>query len=85
MAQIAPFLQIEELNAQLVPAGPNRLRRVDGQKVDSLPGQPRVQLSDSIALSEQLTTDLLVPELDYLAPKLWLVCFMSANGEIVGE
>ena len=39
----------------------------------TLPGQPRVQL-DPRELESYLREELLTPQLDQLAPKLWLVC-----------
>ena len=52
--------------------GPSMLRRTNA-KFSTLPGQPRIRL-DQAELQKYLRSELLLPELDRLAPKLWLVC-----------
>ena len=51
--------------------GSAALCRIDRAK-KTLPGQPRVHLESS-ELIEYLEKDLLLPQLDHLAPHLWLV------------
>lgn len=69
-----PFPEIYQLNNQLrldrskIPA---KLYRNDNSWT-ALPGQPRIQL-DSAELDDYLQRELLVPQLDQLAPRLWLV------------
>ena len=73
--ELCPFLEIHQLNKQLHFGSIGtwgRLRRTDNNP-NTLPGQPRVQL-ETDALREYLKAELLTPELDRLAPKLWLVC-----------
>jgi hypothetical protein len=47
-----------------------------------LPGQPRISLSDTTRLEEYVKKAFVVPDLDQLAPKLWLV---SLQGDLVGR
>ena len=51
------------------------LRRSNA-KYSTLPGQPRVRL-DQHELQKYLQSEFLLPQLDRLAPKLWLVCLSA--------
>ena len=69
-----PFPEEHELEEELQfdrSKLPAMLCRTD-QNDTTLPGQPRVQLN-SDELDIYLAKELSVPELDKLAPKLWLV------------
>ena len=70
-----PFSSDVELNRQIglgdVSQGVN-IHRSDGTS-DSLPGQPRVALTEPVKLKRYLEEEHLTTELDTLAPKLWLV------------
>ena len=71
-----PFPEIYQLNSQLrydrseVTA---KLCRIE-HDCKTLPGQPRIRL-DSPELDDYPGNNLLLPQLNRLAPKLWLVCF----------
>ena len=70
----SPFPEECELNSQLqldcskLPA----LLSCKDHTYTTLPGQPRVQL-ESEELDKYLDQEISVPQLDELAPKLWLV------------
>lgn len=69
-----PFPEIHQLDDQLQldhSKEPIELCCVD-HSCKSLPGQPRVRL-DRVGLDIYLKKDLSLPELNQLAPKLWLV------------
>jgi hypothetical protein len=65
-----------ELNKDLIlvplTSGENGLQRAGQQCPQSLPGQARVSL-DRGPLQEYLREEFLVPDLDRMAPYLWLV------------
>ncbi|MCJ1356798.1 MAG: hypothetical protein MMC33_006794 [Icmadophila ericetorum] len=65
-----PFPESHQLDIQLRLASSDSLVRADGQL--TLPGQPRVVLKQS-EIERYMEKDILVPTLDQLAPKLWLV------------
>ena len=70
-----PFSLEVELNKQLelvAIAQDINIRRSDGSGT-SLPGQPRVALTESMELKQYLDEEHSTTELDTLAPKLWLV------------
>lgn len=70
-----PFSSELELNKQLkleTAAQGTNLRWCDGSST-SLPGQPRVALTESMNLKQYLDEEHLTTDLDTLAPKLWLV------------
>ena len=70
-----PFSSEIELNKQLdfgAVAQDSNIRRSDGSST-SLPGQPRVALTESMVLKQYLHEEHSTTELDILAPKLWLV------------
>lgn len=74
MAQI-PFPRVHQLNIQLgfsTIRSPLALNRSD-QTSDTLPGQPRISLYAS-GLDNYVLKEHSTPELDSLAPWLWLVC-----------
>jgi hypothetical protein len=70
-----PFEEVDQLNTELVlskdPGQDWMLRCTNAVRI-TLPGQPRVQL-DPESVKEYLAIDLLTPELNKLAPHLWLV------------
>lgn len=71
-----PFPEIHQLESHLqldLPNVPTELCGVD-RSCKSLPGQPRVRLG-RVELGNNLKKDLSLPELDQLAPRLWLVRF----------
>lgn len=72
---VATFPEEVELNSELkISHSTDRdaLVRTDPNST-TLPGQPRIGL-DITSITNYLVEDLLTPELDRLAPKLWLVC-----------
>ena len=74
-----PFREHGQLNVQLLQVGRARLRRANSQDSDTFPARPCIRLANSVALQEYLAADLLVPQLDRLAPKLWLVSSVYAH------
>ena len=54
------------------------------EKTSTLPGQPRVRL-DHTELHRYLKDELLVPQLDQMAPRLWLVCQVSSHSQTCGS
>lgn len=56
-------------------SAPPRLYRVPGES-STLPGQPRIGL-DRSDLNEYLQREHLTPDLDLLAPNLWLASFTT--------
>jgi hypothetical protein len=76
----APFSETHQLNQELELDNAKALRRIQladptrraGPNSTTLPGQPRVELR-SPGLEEYLEKEFLVPLLDRLAPRLWLV------------
>ena len=75
MANI-PFEAIDELNKELSTedvAPGIRMRRSDGRN-STLPGQPRILVDKYENLSKYIIEEHTTPELDEMAPKLWLVC-----------
>lgn len=85
-----PFSSEVELNKQLelgVVTQDANIRRSDGSST-SLPGQPRVALTDSVDLKQYLTEEHSTTDLDKLAPKLWLVSMASkttGSSKLIGE
>ena len=79
-----------ELNKQLelgAVAQDTNIRRSDGSST-SLPGQPRVALTESMDLKHYLAEENSTTELDTLAPKLWLVSTTIQSNDssrIIGE
>ena len=71
-----PFSSDVELNKQLelgaVDSQDVSIRRSDGGST-SLPGQPRIALTEPMELEKYLDEEHSTTELDILAPKLWLV------------
>ena len=83
-----PFQENQQLNTELridgaISDGAVGLRRADSTS-NTLPGQPRVNLQDR-ELGDYLQAELLVPQLDYLAPKLWLVCYSSLGEKPIAQ
>ncbi|KAI4191396.1 MAG: hypothetical protein LQ348_003530 [Seirophora lacunosa] len=80
---LVPFPKDAELNQQLKSVDPATfgscsLVRTDEPRFQCLPGRPRTLLhSDS--LYQQLERDLCTPDLDTLAPHLWLVATQSSS------
>lgn len=71
-----PFPESHQLDGQLrldLSKVPTELSCVD-QGCKTLPGQPRVLL-DRVELDKYLRKELSLPELNRLAPMLWLVNF----------
>lgn len=69
-----PFSEAYQLNHELEldnSEAITALRRTD-PSLTALPGQARVELRSS-KLDEYLREEFLVPQLDQLAPRLWLV------------
>ena len=69
-----PFTEAHQLNEQLdvrVSKAPGEA--LGNAKLNTLPGQPRIPL-DGCKLLDHLREELLVPQLDQIASKLWLVC-----------
>lgn len=85
-----PFSSEVELNKQLelgAVAQDTNIRRSDGSST-SLPGQPRVALTESMDLKHYLAEEHSTTELDTLAPKLWLVSTTIQSNDssrIIGE
>lgn len=85
-----PFSLQVELNKQLelvAVAQDMNIRRSDGSGT-SLPGQPRVALTESMELKQYLDEEHSTTELDTLAPKLWLVSTRSRlqrSSRLIGE
>jgi hypothetical protein len=73
---VSLFPEEVELNRELKISQstyPYALVRTD-PNTTTLPGQPRIEL-DTTSIANFLAKDLLTPELDRLAPKLWLVSY----------
>jgi hypothetical protein len=71
---VSVFPEEVELNRELKilqPTDRYALVRTD-PNTTTLPGQPRIEL-DTTSIANFLMEDLLTPELDRLAPRLWLV------------
>lgn len=68
-----PFPEIHQLDGQLQFDHSKELCCVD-HSCKSLPGQPRVRLG-GVGLDDYLKKDLSIPDLNQLAPRLWLVHF----------
>jgi hypothetical protein len=71
---VSIFPEEVELNRELkISQSTDRyaLVRTD-PNMTTLPGQPRIEL-DTTRIANFLVKDLVTPELDRLAPKLWLV------------
>ena len=91
---LPPFTEAHQLNEQLdvrvskAPGEALGLRRTDA-KLNTLPGQPRIPL-EGCKLLDHLREELLVPQLDQIASKLWLVCDIywklraRGNNQLVG-
>ena len=74
---LVPFLERSQLNHQLKrtktnASVPHNLIRTDDVQCETLPGQPRMRLRSN-SLYQQLEKEFLTPDLDSLAPHLWLV------------
>jgi len=79
---LCPFPESTQLNDQLktIKADtPNsyNLVRADDPECDSLPGQPRMSLRSG-RLFQRLEKEFLTPDLDTLAPYLWLIATQSS-------
>ncbi len=80
---LAPFDEKDQLNHQLQRAKPGAtdtraLVRTDSTRWATLPGQPRTSLAAS-SLHEQLRQEFVTPDLDTLAPHLWLVATQNSS------
>jgi len=80
---LVPFEEKDQLNHQLERAKPGAkntcaLVRTDSTKWATLPGQPRTSLAAS-SLHEQLRQEFVTPDLDTLAPHLWLVATQNSS------
>ena len=80
---LIPFSEDHQLNRQLKIINPGSsgspsLIRTDHPEYRCLPGQPRVLLQSS-CISQQLQREFLTPDLDTLAPHLWLVATQSSS------
>lgn len=80
---LVPFPKESQLNHQLEtrrkePSNSHHLVRSDDGRCQSLPGQPRMRLSSS-RLYNQLEKEFCSPDLDRLAPYLWLVATQSSS------
>ena len=69
-----------QLNMELAINNQGLLQRSGPHTLNTLPGQPRVRLGKS-ELFEYLRSQFLVPQLDELAGKLWLVSCMPSVAE----
>ena len=49
------------------------------QKHASLPGQPRIALEDTVSLTEYLEHEFCAPDLERLAPHLWMMSTQSSS------
>lgn len=67
--------EMSQLNLELAFNVQGLLQKFGRHLPETLPGQPRIKLEES-ELSEYLRSQLLVPQLDFLAGKLWLVSGM---------
>lgn len=80
-----PFPSDVELNKELelgVGTQHAHVCRSDGNST-CLPGQPRIALTESMQLQQYLGEEHLTPDLDTLAPKLWLVSTRIARVKMV--
>lgn len=80
---LVPFSEDTQLNCQLKTVHPSTLVsqyliRTDDPKCQSLPGQPRMLLYHP-QLYLQLDREFLTPDLDRLAPHLWLLATQSSS------
>ncbi|KAI4191381.1 MAG: hypothetical protein L6R41_000168 [Letrouitia leprolyta] len=80
---LVPFSEDTQLNQQLKAVHQSTLKphcivRTDDPKCHSLPGQPRMLL-DHPQLYLQLDREFLTPDLDTLAPHLWLIATQSSS------
>lgn len=80
---LLPFTEDTQLNRQLKTiksdaSGSRDLTRTDDPRCQSLPGQPRMLLHSS-DLYQQLEQEFLTPDLDTLAPHLWLVATQRSS------
>ena len=80
---LVPFSERSQLNHQLKRIETNtsvsyNLVRTDDVRCETLPGQPRMRLRSS-SLYQQLEKEFLTPDLDSLAPHLWLVATQSSS------
>ena len=80
---LVPFSEKNQLNHQLKRTGTNasvtgELVRADDAQCETLPGQPRISLGSN-SLCQQLEKEFLTPDLDALAPHLWLVATQSSS------
>ena len=80
---LVPFSENSQLNHQLKhietnPSVSNSLVRTDDALCETLPGQPRMRLQSN-SLYQQLEKEFLTPDLDILAPHLWLVATQSSS------
>ncbi|KAI9695893.1 MAG: hypothetical protein M1836_006010 [Candelina mexicana] len=80
---LCPFPESTQLNNQLQTikadtATSYTLIRTDNPESDSLPGQPRLRLH-SRTLLQDLEKEFLTPDLDKLAPYLWLIATQSSQ------
>ena len=78
-----PFQEKAELNCQLKKVKTDAsnlygLVRTDDTRCATLPGQPRIGLASS-NFYEQLKQEFCTPDLDILAPHLWLVATQSSS------
>jgi hypothetical protein len=70
----APFLQSQQLNDELDDIDPSAL---NGHEY--LPGHPRVNLADVGALATFLENELCSPDLENMAPNLWMMSLRSST------
>lgn len=70
--------EMSQLNLDLAINGQGLLQKNGRHLHETLPGQPRIKLEEA-ELSEYLRSQLLVPQLDSLAGKLWLVSRMPCK------
>lgn len=80
---LVPFPEAAQLNHQLKSIQPNaqslhKLVRADNAQYDSLPEQPRMRL-ESPNIYQELAQEFCTPDLDTLAPHLWLVATQSSS------
>ena len=80
---LVPFSENTQLNHQLKSIKSDasisyELVRTDDTKCETLPGQPRMRLR-SRNLYQQLEQEFFTPDLDTLAPYLWLVTTQSSS------
>lgn len=72
MGQYTLFAKDHQLNCEL------GFEPTDISQQDKLPGQPRIKLNDSAQLAEFLRKEFHAPDLEEMAPRLWMMSTQSS-------